>query len=243
METNMNYIKNPYLPKRKAKLFISDVPIENSITVKSAPISCMPKSMRHHADLGICIISEKMAVCPEETMAYYKSALKEYGIEVIKGKSKLKGNYPRDCAYNVGVVGKRFFANEKAIDKELFSRLTENGYEFINVKQGYAKCSMCALDENSLITSDAGIFKECEKKGIDAILVSNDGIRLDGFENGFFGGCCGFDGENLLVNGNAKTLKDYENIKKFLSERGFGIISLNSGAVVDIGSIIPLMTT
>ena len=40
-----------------------------------------------------------------------------------------------------------------------------------------------------------------------------------------------------------RALKDYENIKRFLSERGFGIISLNSGAVVDIGSIIPLMTT
>ncbi len=239
----MDYIKTPYLPKRKAKLFISDVPIKDSITIKSAPISCMPQSMQHHADLGICIISEKMAVCPEETLAYYKSALSEYGIELIKGKSKLKGNYPEDCAYNVGVVGKRFFANEKAIDKELYSRLIENGYEFINVKQGYAKCSMCAVDENSLITSDAGVFKECEKKGIDAILVSNDAIKLDGFENGFFGGCCGFDGENLLVNGNAQTLKDYENIKKFLSERGFGIISLKDSAIVDIGSIIPLMTT
>ncbi|MBR1969770.1 MAG: hypothetical protein IKA17_05400 [Clostridia bacterium] len=239
----MNYIKKPYLPKRKAKLFISDVPIDGSITIRSAAISCMPKSMKHHADLGICIISEKKAVCPEETLEYYKSALREYGIDIIKGKSKLKGNYPHDCAYNVGVAGKWFFANEKVIDRELHNCLCENGYEFIPVKQGYAKCSMCAIDENSLITSDTGIFRACEKKGIDALLVSNDDIKLEGFENGFFGGCCGFDGENLLVNGNAKTLKDYKSIEKFLTERGFGIISLNSGAIVDIGSIIPLMTT
>lgn len=239
----MDYIKTPYLPKRKAKLFISDAAIEDSITIKSASMSCMPESMKHHADLGICIISEKMAVCPEETLAYYKSALEKYGIDIIKGNSKLKGNYPQDCAYNVGVAGKWFFANGKAIDKELYNRLIANGYEFINVKQGYAKCSMCAVNENSLITSDAGIYKECGKRGIEALLVSNEGIKLKGFENGFFGGCCGFDGENLLVNGDATTLKDYENIKRFLSERGFGIISLNSGAVVDIGSIIPLMTT
>lgn len=239
----MNYIKTPYLPQKKAKLFISEVPIKNAITIKSAHIACMPQSMKHHADLGICIISEKMAVCPEETLAYYKGALKEYNIEIIKGKSELKGNYPHDCAYNVGVVGKRFFANEKACDKLLFELLINNGYDFINVNQGYAKCSMCALDENSVITSDASILKACEKSGIDAILVSNDGIKLDGFNNGFFGGCCGFDGENLLVNGNARMLKDYEKIEKFLSERGFGIISLNDGQITDIGSIIPLMTT
>ena len=219
------------------------MPIENAITIKSARIECMSKSMQHHADLGICIISEKMAVCPEETLAYYKSALKNYGIEIIKGKSKLKGNYPEDCAYNVGVVGKRFFANEKACDEVLFEKLTESGYEFINVKQGYAKCSMCAIDENSLITSDASIMKACEKNGIDAILVSNEGIKLEGFSNGFFGGCCGFDGENLLINGNAKSHKDYERINKFLAERGFGIISLNDGQITDVGSIIPLMTT
>lgn len=239
----MNYIDSPYLPKKRASLFIADTHIENAVVIRPPQIFCMQSSMQHHADLGISIISKKMAVCAKETYTYYKGALSEFGFEIIEGNSSLKGNYPHDCAYNVGIAGKKCFMNTKICDSTLFNALKNNGYDIIHVNQGYAKCSMCAVDENSLITSDVSIYRAATQRKMDALLVSNDNIKLDGFENGFFGGASGFDGENIIINGNAKRLSDYEAIKKFLSERGIGIISLKDGDITDIGSIIPLMTT
>lgn len=34
-----------------------------------------------------------------------------------------------------------------------------SGFEQVDVRQGYAKCCTCVVDEGSIITSDAGIAK------------------------------------------------------------------------------------
>ncbi len=237
----MNY---PYLPKEKATLFIADTNIPDATVITPPEIKCLPQAMRRHADLGIAIISSKKAVCPPESYAYYKNALSHYGFEIIEGKNSLGRHYPKDSAYNVGIVGKKCFLNKKVCDEVLYEIILSEGYEIIEVKQGYTKCSICPIDENSFITGDVSIARAGEKAGMEVLLVSNDNIALPGFLNGFFGGSVGMASENeLLINGDIDLLPDSKKIRNFLSLKNIRITKLKEGEVLDIGSIIPLMTT
>ncbi|MBQ8808196.1 MAG: hypothetical protein IJZ81_02690 [Clostridia bacterium] len=79
---------------------------------------------------------------------------------------------------------------------------------------------------------------------MEVLLITNDSILLPGYKNGFFGGCCGLGGSDvLLVNGDIKTHPDYEKIVNFLQCKGIYIKNLKKGNIIDIGSILPLMTT
>ena len=232
----------PYLPHEKATVFIADAHIDDATVITPPEIPVLPEGLIRHADLGICIVSEKKAVCPPETCAYYSGKLSPYGFDVISGKSHIGSNYPSDSAYNVGIVGKKCFLNKSVCDEHLYEILISEGYEIINVKQGYTKCSICPVDENSFITGDKGIASAGEKAGMSVLLISNDNISLQGYLNGFFGGSTGMGAKDeLLVNGDIDTLPDSKKIKEFLEERNIRIKSIKEGEVTDIGSIIPLI--
>ncbi len=234
----------PYLPKKRATLFIADCSIDGAKTITPPTIDVLPASMHRHADLGICIVSENEAVCPPSTADYYREVLSPYGFTITVGKSDVKSNYPHDCAYNVGIAGKKCFLNKDICDAVLLCRLKALGYELIHVKQGYAKCSMCAIDENRIITGDVSIARAAEKNDIKVLFIPNDNIVLEGFLNGFIGGCLGMADKNtLLVNGELTHLSNANEILKMLYDEGVSPIAIKKGAVTDIGSIIPLMAT
>ncbi len=239
----MKFIDTPYLPKTKVSVFIADTKIENAAVITPPSIDILPDSMRRHADLGIVIVAPKKAVCPPESCAYYKDALSPYGFEIIEGKSNIGSHYPSDSAYNVGIVGKKCFLNKNVCDERLYEILISEGYEIIETRQGYSKCSICPVDEKAFITGDASIAKAGEKAGLDVLLISNEGISLPGFSNGFWGGTCGMgSSDELLVNGEIEFLPSGEKIAEFLKQKNIKIKNLRKGEVLDIGSIIPLMT-
>ena len=239
----MKYITTPYLPENKAVLFIADTFIDGAKVITPPSVDILTPSMRRHADLGIVIVSEKKAVCPPETFSYYSDALSPYGFEVIMGGTGIGSNYPQDCAYNVGIVGKKCFLTKGVCDEHLYDILISEGYEIIETKQGYAKCSICPIDENTFITGDAGIAKKGIENGFDVLLIENDAISLPPFENGFWGGCTGMgDRDEFLVNGDISLIPAGDKIKKFLDSKNIKIKKLKEGQVLDIGSIIPLMT-
>lgn len=234
----------PYLPEKRATVFIADCSIDGAKTIIPPSVDALPPSMRRHADLGICIVSEREAVCPPCTADYYKKALSPYGFTIIVGKSTPKSNYPYDCAYNVGIAGRKCFLNKDICDEVLLDRLLALGYELIHIKQGYAKCSMCPVDEKRIITGDVSIAHAAEKNDIKVLFIPNDNIILKGFSNGFIGGCVGMADKNtLLVNGEIELFENAKDILKMLEDEKIIPLAVKKGAVTDIGSIIPLMAT
>ena len=112
----------------------------------------------------------------------------------------------------------------------------------INVKQGYCKCSICIVDENSIITSDEGIYKEVIKHDIDCLLIEKGHIDLFELDYGFIGGCSGLINEDTLVFfGNIEKHPNFKEIKNFVSKRNKKIISLSKEKLIDLGSLIPLI--
>lgn len=237
----MNY---PNLPKDTVRVFIADCDIPGCTVIRPPKIDVLPASLSRHADMGICFVSEKKAVCPPQSCTYYRSTLAPYGIKIIEGKTKIGSNYPHDCAYNVGIVGKKCFLNKNVCDPILLDILTIEGFEIIHVKQGYSKCSICPVDENTFITADNGIAAAGRKVGMEVLLITNEGILLKGYKNGFWGGSCGLGAPDmLLVNGELDLIPSGKEIKDFLMSKGIKINNLKKGEIIDIGSVLPLTTT
>lgn len=238
----MKFISAPYLPDGSTAAAVSAVKIPNVRTISPPTVSILPSGIRRHSDLGICVLGGGRAVCPPDTFKYYSEALAPFGYRIICGKQPLGSHYPEDTAYNVGIAGKKCFLNPKVCDGLLLSELEKSGFEIIPIKQGYAKCSLCPIDADTIICGDRGISREAERRGMTVLEVDNGGIFLEGYENGFFGGSAGMLSPDVLaLNGELSAFPGGAAVQSFLNERKIKITNLKKGKICDIGSVIPLM--
>lgn len=60
-----------------------------------------------------------------------------------------------------------FFAGSKSTAAEILSLYSDEAVA--DVRQGYAHCSVCAVTERAIITSDDGIARRAELCGIDVL--------------------------------------------------------------------------
>lgn len=248
----MSYVHIPNLPQGWTRLAVVDgriggdleeglrtLNIELIKTVRHPElyeaVSCHPDMMLHH--LG----DEYMIYAPGVEDKILQS-LTKHGLKLIRGETCLVAKYPGDIAYNVARVGNFAFHNLKYTDKVLERELKKRGVELVHVKQGYSKCSVSVVDENSIITADKGIAAAALEKGLEVLLIEpEDGILLPGLSNGFIGGSTAMlDRRTWAVAGNFSFLKAADRIRKFLEDRNIRILSLSEKDIVDIGSILPL---
>ena len=95
------------------------------------------------------------------------------------------GGYPDDVCWNGLVIGNCLVAKQSAISSDLH-RL---GLKPVNVKQGYARCSVLALKSvGAAVTSDAGIADALAQNDICVLTITPGSIMLDGCDYGFIGG-------------------------------------------------------
>ncbi len=183
---------------------------------------------------------------------------------------KIGSKYPENIIYNAACTGKYFIHNTKYTDSELLKHVNEQKsnsdavaetFEIIDVPQGYTKCNTLIVDENSIITSDIGIYNAIYSQpqflnkniaatdtlnGIPAesapqlevLLIEKGHIKLQGFDYGFIGGASGRIGDTIIFNGNITQHPDYEKIAAFIESRGLKIKYFTEYALEDIGSII-----
>lgn len=250
----MAFVTNPNLPENPVSLAVVDGRICNEAEgelnmlgvklLKLQPHRSLYAAVCGHPDMLLHHIGGKTIVYAPGTDSMLISTLTTYGFRLLKGASVLSSAYPADIAYNVARVGNRYFHNLKYTDPVIGKQLEKLGVEPVHVEQGYTKCSVFPVDENSIITSDAGIAKAAGKKGLDVLLVEGErSIRLPGLNYGFIGGAGGMLGKSVCCfNGNIEKLTCYEAVLSFLSRKKFDFKSLSNGSVIDAGSILPLMT-
>ncbi len=144
--------------------------------------------------------------------------------------------YPFDILLNNCIVADKIICCEKYTPEIL-----TNGRKTVDVKQGYAKCSCAVVDENSIITDDESIAAALLQNGFDVLAVQKGSVKLNGFDYGFIGGCCGkISKDTLAFCGDISTHSDFIRINSFLRERSVYPLSLTEGELTDIGSIIPI---
>jgi hypothetical protein len=250
----MNFINVPNLPQNRIKLAVVDGRINNKLKDKFYETGInliltkihpnLYSSISYHPDVILHHIYEKNIIYAPGTDTDTLNELNSLGFKLIKGEAELSYKYPGNIAYNVARVGNFAFHNLKYSDTVLKNELSKLGVELIHVSQGYSKCSISIVDANSIITADLGIAKAAEKKHIDVLLIeAGENIVLTGLATGFIGGSTGlFNKTEWAISGNIELLTSYKKIYDFLNLRNIKIISLTDEPIIDIGSIIPLLT-
>ena len=191
----------------------------------------LDKRIADHPDLSLFVLDRDNIIVAEEVYSYYKERLPHK--KLIKGSSVFK-KYPKDCIYNLFTF-KDFYIHNDFTEENIERILKEKDYKHLFVKQGYSRCSIIPLRE-SLLTSDYGIYKALKDK-VDIILLENDKIELDGFDQGLIGGTCGVFDDKLVFTGDILRHKSYERIKKACDRENMEIIYPNI-PLTDLGSLI-----
>lgn len=237
----MSFLKIPYLPQSKVTIGIGDINCESIEIVPPCDFLNLPESLKRHADLSFCYLGEGIAVCAKGSREYYQKMLGKTQITIIEGETTLDRHYPLDAAYNVAILGKKIFCKKDISDKTLLNEAERLNYKIIDIKQGYGKCSVCPVDENSAISADVSFARAAEKEGVDVLLITNDTIILPMFSNGFFGGSAFMADKNTLyVNGDINLHPDADRIEEFLEKRNIKINCTKGVPLLDFGSFIPI---
>ena len=248
----MNFAKNSFIVNNKLQLAIVDKRIPKNMEtnlnnmgvsiIKSTCCSNTYEAIKYHPDISVCKLNDNNIVVAPNVYNYYKDVLKPYGFNVICGDSIIKNKYPYNIHYNIVILKNFAIHNFKYTDKVILSYLEKNNIKKINVSQGYCKCSICIVDDNSLITSDEGIYKEVIKYGIDCLLIEKGHSDLFELNYGFIGGCSFLLSSNELVFlGNIRNHPDYDKIVDFVESKNKKLVSLSDDKLLDLGSVIPLL--
>ncbi len=245
------FLKTPFIPEKKVSHVLIDARASGALIshLKKMGITplCTPSltnlynAVSYHPDMLIHPIGDNVFVTAPAVYEMFFTMLKPLGIKLIKGKSRLKSNYPENIAYNVARIDKIAFHNTHFTDKKIREYFERNNIQLIHVKQGYTKCSTCIISKQAIITSDKGIAKVVDNYNIDVLYIKPGYILLPGLNYGFIGGATGLISSNTLaVAGKLKHHPSYKEIEKFCNKYSKNIISLTQEKAMDIGSIIPI---
>ena len=242
---------NPFIPNKRANTVIIDGRVNTDIkkNLKDLGVNIIPtieckevsKPVSYHPDIVLHPINHNTLIIAPNVFDYYEEILYGMGIRLIEGETQLGKSYPMDIAYNVGRIGNFAIHNLKYMDEKLRFYLKKEGLEFIDIKQGYTKCSMAIVDENSIITSDYPIYKKLKNLGFNLLLIKPGYIKLEGHIYGFVGGTCGnLSKEEIIFSGKFVDHPEREKILYFIEKRNKKIIWLTNDNIQDIGTIISL---
>lgn len=199
--------------------------------IDTKPVRSLYNEVKGHGDMQIHIVNGK-AICEPTVYEYYLKKLKN--VNVIRGSVNISGKYPNDISYNTCTLGNTAVCKVANTALEIINEYKN----IIDTRQGYAKCSLCVLNDYSAITSDSGLYKQLTNLGFNILKITPGHIAL-GNMDGFIGGASGLIKPNLIAfNGNISEHPDYKNIKCFCDDLNIDIISLNKGVLTDIGSFI-----
>lgn len=223
-DVNMLIISNK--SSKNFKNLLEDLKINYVETLNNEKFN---KNYNDHPDISLFYFDDKLFV-DENVEKYYREYLDNVeivGVETLNERS-----------LNISYNNRYFFHNEKFKIECIYKSILKEK-NFINIKQGYSNCSMICF-ENSIITSDVGIYNSL-KKDFDIHLVTTDGISLNGYENGFIGGTCGFiSKDKLLFYADVTKYRDYDIIKLVSKDNNVDLIFPKDEEFVDLGSIISL---
>ncbi len=247
----IQFVKSPNIPNRKVKTVICGTTDEILLNytksfgieiIQSKINNSVDSRIAEHTDLSVHHLGNN-----EILIDYSQKELKEH-LEQIGMKVTVCGNsqnkiktYPEDCALNCARLGNRMFANKNSIEQNLVNYINSNEIELIYVKQGYSKCSILIIDEDTFITDDESIFKQGLINSFNCIKINKGSVKLNGFDYGFIGGCGGLiDKKHLIFFGDITKHTNYEQIKVFLKDNSCKFDYLKDYPLTDIGGFIPL---
>ena len=158
------------------------------------------------------------------------------GSKILLSSESIGEKYPSDIIFNAAPVGNKLICKRGSVSKLILELYSSD--EIIDVRQGYAKCSVCTVGDNAIITADRSIAKAARENKIDVLQIESSHVSLDGYDCGFIGGASGDDGENIYFCGNIELHPESERIKEFCKKQGRGVVSLSDEPLYDYGTLM-----
>lgn len=175
----------------------------------------------------------------------YSSIMKMENI--LCGKKKVSAKYPDDIAYNVSLIGNNVIHNFKFTDAKVMQIIKSNNLNCININQGYSKCSIANICNNSCIVTDKKIHEILTKNGIDTLLLEKEpNIKLLAKSSyskmkGFIGGATCIIDSKFIIFGDLKYTNNAEKIREFVDRNNVELVHFSSHELVDYGSAIEII--
>ena len=209
------------------------------VSVTKNPLLDQPVSK--HADILCNYVGKSTFLVDKNQVELCKFIKNNNGKSVII--ENIQSPYPNDCLLNFADIGDYIICNKSILTEDIVKILPEK--PIIDVKQGYSKCSVCICGHNTIVTDDKSVYNAVlQYDSINSLLIKKGSIRINKYDYGFIGGCCGLVDKNLLLfNGDLSLHSDFDKIKNFLYDNGINYIDIKGKPLTDIGSIIPIMET
>lgn len=200
---------------------------------------CMPenpnldKRLAFHADLSLIALQNgKLVAAPHLVQTGLFSHL---SCGLITAGRKQVSAYPGDISLCACVAGDFLICNKAYTDKSVLQNFDG---QVIDVKQGYASCSICALPGDAIISADDGIIKAAKSRGIETLKIEPGHVRLEGFDTGFIGGASFCTDSSLYFFGDISLHPSFDQIESFAKAHGVTIHSLINDCLTDIGGAV-----
>ncbi len=208
--------------------------------VNIGPNPSLPQPIATHADVQMLFIDDTLIL----TRELYEKIASTIPSDIIIAFSEKNhtDKYPGDVNLNALYMGKSLFANYEFLDPTVKKVCLDKGIGIINVNQGYAKCSSLPIGNDSLITADKGITEAAKRNGIDVLLITPGGIKLEGYDYGFIGGASFYDSVNRVVYffGDLKAHSDCDKIVDFCNSKNVKVKFCDSHPLIDIGGAVAI---
>lgn len=191
------------------------------------------KGLDTHPDILVHPLPNGDLVVDRDNLEYYKKIFPDK--KILPSHSSLSKKYPKDVPLNAFTFKNYFIHNLKFTDKVLLDYYKNSGYQMIDIKQGYGKCSSL-VTEDFIITSDGGIY-ESLRDFIPIYKINHGEIRLQNFNYGFIGGASGAFDKKIFFTGDFSHHSSHEEILKIIKKYNYEIEILSKDQIEDFGSI------
>lgn len=189
-----------------------------------------------HPDLVISIIDDTIIIDENAHINIYKQ-LDVLGLPYVVGNSRLAAVYPQDIAYNAVMTKDFLIHNLDYTNSLLFMHSKNTLKKLIRVKQGYTKCSTVVVDDDTIITSDQGIYNAA-KAFMNILLIHPGHVFLEGYDFGFLGGASASFEDTVVFHGDLSKHPDYLKIVSFIEAAHKKLHYFKEFPLTDIGSIL-----
>ena len=244
-----NYVSRPNLPQGRVTLaavsgkypqIVAALEKRGIRCITTKPDARLQPPVSDHADMQMFHLNENRTFVLKGEQEL-KQRLEQAGFMVAETANPPIATYPGDVLCNAMQIGDKLFASVGAVEPTIYSVAESMGLRTIHVNQGYTKCSTAVINENAIITMDAGIGAAGKFMGLDIMIISERHIQLPGYEYGFIGGCCGLIDKNVLAfTGRLDSLSFEKPIQEFCKKHNVQIVELTDEPMFDIGGILPL---
>lgn len=239
------FVEKPHLPQGRVTQLILGEKYRNVIgkalfDLNIEPIwlnnnSYVDERLSGHCDIMAAHLGNNILAVQEEAI---DDCYKINNIEMLPVTNPQLSEYPHDAALNFCVLGDKLICNPKTADMDAALYYKR---KLITCKQGYTKCSICVVDEDSIITADKKIAAAAADDGISVLLVKDNLASLDGFDHGFIGGAAfKVSKSEIAFTGMIDDYNERIRIESFLEERDVKAVYLTERQLFDIGSAIPI---